>query len=99
MFRVIVKSPMSPPPAPDLKAPKLKWARNCDRPKSLCNNDLNIHNLLKFKFYLTDDLRINKINAVWHVSLWSAAPVSSSHDTGRSLDTTRGLDSGTFILF
>jgi hypothetical protein len=45
-----------------------------------CNN-LNIRTLLTFKFYLTDDLKINEINAVWHVSLWSAAPVSSSHDT------------------
>jgi hypothetical protein len=62
-------------------------------------NNLNIHSLLKFKFYLTDDLMINEINAVWHVSLWFAAPVSSSHDTGRSLDTTRRLISVTFILF
>jgi hypothetical protein len=38
MFQVIVKSPMSRPPASDLKAPKLKWARNCDRPKSLCSS-------------------------------------------------------------
>jgi hypothetical protein len=45
-------------------------------------NNLNIHSLLKFKFYLTDDLMINEINVVWHVSLWSTAPVSSSHDTG-----------------
>jgi hypothetical protein len=44
-------------------------------------NNLNIHSLLKFKFYLTDDLMINEINAVWHVSLWSVALVSSSHDT------------------
>jgi hypothetical protein len=63
-----------------------------------CNN-LNIRSLLKFKFYLIDDLMINEINAVWHVSLWSAAPVSSSHDTGRSLNTTQRLVSGTFILF
>jgi hypothetical protein len=28
------------------------------------SNNLNICSLLKFKFYLTDDLRINKINAV-----------------------------------
>jgi hypothetical protein len=27
-------------------------------------NNLNIRSLLKFKFYLTDDLRINEINAV-----------------------------------
>jgi hypothetical protein len=45
-------------------------------------NNLNIRSLLKFIFYLTDDLRINEINAVWHVSLWFAAPVFSSHDTG-----------------
>jgi hypothetical protein len=45
-------------------------------------NNLNICSLLKFKFYLTDDLRIKEINAVCHVSLWSAAPVSLSHDTG-----------------
>jgi hypothetical protein len=38
MFQVIVESPMSPPPAPDLKAPKLKWATNCDKPKSLCSS-------------------------------------------------------------
>jgi hypothetical protein len=38
MFQVIVKSPMSPPRVSDLKAPKLKWARNCDRPKSLCSS-------------------------------------------------------------
>jgi hypothetical protein len=38
MFQVIVESPMSPPGAPDLKAPKLKWARNCNIPKSLCNS-------------------------------------------------------------
>jgi hypothetical protein len=54
--------------------------------------------LLKFKFYLTNDLRINEINAVWHVFSWSAAPISSSHDTGRSVDTTWRLVSGTFIL-
>jgi hypothetical protein len=62
-------------------------------------SNLNICSLLKFKFYLTDDLMINEINVVWHVSLRSAAPVSSSHDTGRSLDTTWRLISGTFILF
>jgi hypothetical protein len=62
-------------------------------------NNLNICSLLKFKFYLTDDSMTNEINAVWHVSLWSAAPVSSSHDTRRSLDTTQRLVSGTFILF
>jgi hypothetical protein len=50
-----------------------------------CNN-LNISSLLKFKFCLTDNLMINEINTVWH-------------DTGRSLDTTWRLVSGTFILF
>jgi hypothetical protein len=57
-------------------------------------NNLSIHSLLKFKFFLIDDLMINEINAVWHDT-----PVSSSHDTGRSLDTTRRLISGTFIFF
>jgi hypothetical protein len=54
----------------------------------------NISSLLKFKFCLTDNLMINKINTVWHDT-----PVSSPHDTGRSLDTTRRLVSGTFVLF
>jgi hypothetical protein len=57
-------------------------------------NNLNIYSLLKFKFCLIDDLMINEINALWHDT-----PVSSSHDTGRFLDTTRRLVSGTFILF
>jgi hypothetical protein len=38
MFQVIVESPMSPPRASDLKAPKLEWPRNCDRSKILFND-------------------------------------------------------------
>jgi hypothetical protein len=38
MFQVIVESLMSPPRALDLKAPKLEWSRNCDRPKMLFSN-------------------------------------------------------------
>jgi hypothetical protein len=37
MFQVIVESLMSPRVS-DLKAPKLQWPRNCDRPKILFNN-------------------------------------------------------------
>jgi hypothetical protein len=37
MFQVIVESPMSPR-ASDLKAPKLQWLRNYNRPKILFNN-------------------------------------------------------------
>jgi hypothetical protein len=71
MFQVIVKTPMSPPPASNLIAPKLKWACAVTTAKQSCyaiyydaGNNLNICSLLKFKFYLTDDLRINEINAV-----------------------------------
>jgi hypothetical protein len=55
--------------------------------------------LLKFKFYLTDDLMINEIIAIWHVSLCSAAPVSSSQNQRCGCKDMAKRVSGTYLKF